>query len=287
MTSNANIITSEAKSVSPGVTAAPTGAVEVEYPKVPLLNVFVHDVSMDEVVETFTDGMMLTLHVDMIMKLQQDREFYEAFKKFDLITCDSQILYFAAKLLGTPVQERVSGSDYFPKFYMHHKDNPDVTVFICGGQEGIAEMAANRINEKVGRKIIVDTYAPPFDFDTSPEEVDKTIDLINASGATALMIGLGGGRQEKFLAKYRDRFPNVRLFLPLGGTIDYESGTFDRPAPWVTNLGFEWFYRVLKQPQQRWRRYFVEQPPVLPLLVAQKMGRYKNPFAETAPATKG
>ena len=284
MTSNANIVTGEAEGVSPEV---PLGAVDVSYPKVPLLNVFVHDVTMDQVVEDFTEGMMLTLHVDMIMKLQQDREFYEAFKEFDVITCDSQILYFATKFLGTPVQERVSGSDYFPKFYMHHKDNPDVTVFMCGGQDGIAEIAAKNINAKVGREFIVGTYAPPFDFDKSDDEIEKMIELINASGATVLLVGLGGGRQEKFLVKYRDRFPNVRLFLPLGGTIDYEAGTFQRPPGWITEWGFEWLYRLLKEPKQRWHRYVVHEPPVLPLLAAQKMGRYKNPFAETGPAADG
>ena len=123
---------------------------EVGYKKVPLLNAFVHDVTMDEVVRDFNEGLMLTLHVDMIMKLQQDPEFYEIFKKFDLITCDSQIMYFATKFMGTPVKERVSGSDYFPKFYMHHKDNPDVTVFMCGGKPGIADIAGGK-DQRQGR----------------------------------------------------------------------------------------------------------------------------------------
>ena len=46
------------------------------YRKVRLLNVDVDDVRMDELVETFRQGVMLTLHVDMIMKLQKDEEFY-------------------------------------------------------------------------------------------------------------------------------------------------------------------------------------------------------------------
>jgi len=244
-----------------------------------MLNVFVHDVSMDEVVETFTEGLMLTLHVDMIMKLQKDREFYEIFKEFDLITCDSQILYFATKFLGTPVRERVSGSDYFPKFYMHHKDNPDITVFMCGGQPGIAEIAARNINQKVGRAFIVGTYAPSFGFDKDPAEIDRMVDMINASGATVLLVGLGGGRQEKFIIQNRHRLPNVRLYLPLGGTIDYEAGTFQRPPAWITEWGFEWLYRLLKEPKQRWHRYVVHEPPVIPLLIRQKLGLYKDPFA--------
>jgi len=85
--------------------------------------------------------------------------------------------------LGTPVKERVSGSDFFPRFYEKYKDDPGVTVFICGGRPGVAEIA--------------------------------------------------------------------RL---------------------------ECLYRVLREPRQRWRRYFVNQPPVLNLLVRQKMGVYKDPF---------
>ena len=255
-------------------------AQDKSYRKVPVLNAYVHDISMDEVVKDFTEGMMLTLHVDMIMKLQQDREFYDIIDQFDVVTCDSQILYFATKFLGNPVQERVSGSDYFPRFYMHHKDNPDMTVFMCGGQPGIAEIAAKNINEKVGREFIVGTYAPPFDFDTNPEEIDRMIDAINASGATALLVGLGGGRQEKFIVRHRDRFTNIRLFLPLGGTIDYEAGTFQRPPAWVTEWGFEWLYRLVKEPKQRWHRYVVHEPPVLWRLAAQKLGLYRDPFAK-------
>ena len=255
-------------------------AQEVGYKKVPLLNAFVHDVTMDEVVRDFNEGLMLTLHVDMIMKLQQDPEFYEIFKKFDLITCDSQIMYFATKFMGTPVKERVSGSDYFPKFYMHHKDNPDMTVFMCGGKPGIADIAAKNINAKVGREIICGTYAPSFDYDQKPEEIEHMIDIINASGATALLVGLGGGRQEKFIINYRDRLPNVKLFLPLGGTIDYEAGTFKRPPSWITEAGFEWLYRLLKEPKQRWHRYIVHEPPFLWKILLQRIGLYRDPFAK-------
>ena len=247
--------------------------------KVSLLNAYVHDVTMDEVVNDFREGLLLTLHVDMIMKLQQDREFHDILDQFDLITCDSQIMFFATKFLGAPVQERVSGSDYFPRFYMAHKDDPDVTVFLCGGKPGIAELAAKNVNAKVGRRMIVGTDAPPFDFETREGEIDRMIDVINASGATVCLVGLGGGRQEKFIVKYRHRMPGVKLWLPLGGTIDYESGTFARPPVWITEWGFEWLYRLVKEPRQRWHRYVVHEPPFLWAILKQKLGRYRDPFA--------
>lgn len=250
-----------------------------KYEQVHVLNAVVDNISMDELVNDFNEGLLLTLHVDMIMKLQADKDFYDILPEFDIITCDSQILYFATKFLGKSVKERVSGSDYFPKYYMHHKDNKDVTIFLCGGGTGIADIAKDNINKKVGRDIVVGTYSPPFDFDKSETEIERMISAINDSGATVLLVGLGGGRQEKFIVKYRDRFDNVKTFLPLGGTIDYEAATFKRPPSWITEWGFEWLYRLLKEPKQRFHRYVIHEPPVLYHLLAQKLGFYKDPFA--------
>jgi len=80
------------------------------------------------------------------------------------------------------------------------------------------------------------------------------------------------------MIRNRDRFPHVKTFLPLGGTIDYEAGTLARPAPWVTDAGLEWLYRLVREPRQRWRRYLVHQPPVLFRLAQQRMGLYRDPF---------
>ena len=247
--------------------------------RVKLLNVEMDDITMDELVGSFREGMLLTVHVDMIMKFQKDREFHALLPHFDVVTCDSQILVAAAKVLGTPLRERVSGSDFFPLFYKKYQHDPSVTVFICGGGPGIAEIAARNVNAKVGRDFVVGTDAPPFDFETRPGEIDRMIAKINESRASVLLVGLGAGRQEKFMVRNRDRMPHVKTFLPLGGTIDYEAGTLARPAPWVTDAGLEWLYRLVSEPRQRWHRYLVHQPPVLYHLMQQRLGLYRDPFA--------
>jgi exopolysaccharide biosynthesis WecB/TagA/CpsF family protein len=248
-------------------------------PRVRLLNVDFDNITMDELVDSFREGLLVTVHVDMIMKLQKDREFYEILHNFDVVTCDSQILFAASRLLGTPLKERVSGSDFFPLYYTKHKDDPGVTIFLCGGGPGIAERAARNINAKVGREMVVGTDSPPFDYDKRPGEIDRMIAKINESRATVLLVGLGAGRQEKFIIQNRDRMPHVKAYLPLGGTIDYEAGTLERPHPLITDIGLEWLYRLLREPKQRWHRYLVHQPPVLYQLARQRLGIYRNPFA--------
>lgn len=247
--------------------------------RVRLLNVEVDDITMDELVESLREGLLLTLHVDMIMKLQRDREFHGMLRHFDVVTCDSQILVAASRVLGTPLRERVSGSDFFPRFYERHRDDPGVTVFICGGDEGVAAAARDNVNARVGRQMVVGVCSPPFDFDRDPRETERMLAAINASRASVLVVGLGAGRQEKFIVRNRERMPEVKLFLPLGGTIDYEARTLARPASWITDAGLEWLYRLVREPRKRWRRYLVHQPPVLYHLLRQRLGLYRDPFA--------
>ena len=133
--------------------------------------------------------------------------------------------------------------------------------------------------------MVVATDSPPLDYDSRPDEIERMIARINKSKASVLVIGLGAGRQEKFIVKNRDRLPYVKIYLPLGGAIDYEAKSLKRPPVWITNAGLEWLYRLLREPRQRWRRYLVHQPPVLYLLLKQKLGLYKNPFTQRGRAS--
>jgi exopolysaccharide biosynthesis WecB/TagA/CpsF family protein len=94
-----------------------------------------------------------------------------------------------------------------------------------------------------------------------------------------LLVALAAGRQEKWIASNRHRMPNVKLFLPLGGTIDYEANAVKRPPAFITNIGLEWFWRLVREPKRRWRRYVIEEPKVIPYLVRDAFGKYRNPFS--------
>ncbi|MFV0524668.1 MAG: WecB/TagA/CpsF family glycosyltransferase [Acidimicrobiales bacterium] len=244
-----------------------------------LLNVDIDDVTTEELLEK-RDGTIITIHVDMMAKLQKDKDFYDVVQKFDVVTCDSQILFFAAKAMGLGLRERVSGSDFFPRFYTRWADDPSVTIFLLGAMNDIAARAAEVINAKVGREIVVGAYGPSVGIADDPDEINDVVKMVEESKATVLVFGLEAGKQERFLMAVKDRLPGVRLFLPLGGTIDYEAGAVKRPPPIITRIGLEWFWRLAREPKRRWRRYLVHQPPVLYHLARQAAGRYRDPFAD-------
>jgi len=243
-----------------------------------LLNVVIDNITMDELLERFQEGTLLTVHSDILMKLQKDRDFYELSHRFDYVTCDSQILAFATRFLGSPVPHRISGSDFLPAFYQLHRNNPEVTLFLLGGVGDVAARAQAAINRKVGRPIVVDALSPPIGAEQDEAACQEMFERINASRATVLVLGLGSPKQERFLFKYKDRLPGVRMFLPLGGALDYEAGTMKRPPAWASNIGLEWAFRIAQEPTKRWKRYLVDDMPVLYLILRQKLGLYHHPF---------
>ena len=278
MKSESNLLAPEEISSAVSRTASSASQSGAATGKVQLLNIAVDDLSMDELLARFDRGTICTIHSDMLMWFQKDREFYEQSMACDFITCDSQVLTFATRFLGTPLKQRLSGSDFLPRFYEHHRNNSDITLFLLGGMGDVAVRARDTINGKVGRDIVVGCYSPPAGAETSEPACQEMLDMINASRATVLVVGLGSPKQERFLKRYRDKMPHVRIFLPLGGAVDYEAGTMIRPPAWVSNMGLEWAYRILQEPRKRWRRYLVNDMPVIPLIFKQKIGLYRNPF---------
>lgn len=85
-----------------------------------------------------------------------------------------------------------------------------------------------RINQKVGRNIVVGAHSPSYGFEKKPEECEKLVHIINESGANVLLVGVGAPKQEKWIMKYRNRMPRIDIFMGLGATIDFEAGTLKR-----------------------------------------------------------
>lgn len=241
-----------------------------------LLNIKMDNLSMQELLTALAEkgGMVVTPNVDHMMKLQHDPEFHQVYRHSDYVVCDSKILMQASRLLGQPVREKISGSDLFPAFYTYYGNDPDMRIFLLGGPPGVAKEAQARINTKVGRAIITDTYCPPFGFEHNFEENEQIIDRINASNATVLAIGVGAPKQEKWVYHHRHRLPNIKIFLAIGATINFEAGHTARSPQWVSEAGLEWMHRLISEPKRLWKRYLVDDLPFGWLLIQQLMNRY-------------
>lgn len=243
-----------------------------------ILNLQVSNLSMPEVLETLEEGVVFTPNADHFVRLQEDQEFLDAYSQANYRLCDSTIVYYASKFLGIPLKEKVSGSDLFPEFYWYHRNNKDIKIFLLGGWEDTAKKAQEKINQLVGRDIIVGVYSPDYGFEKNEAECAKIADLVTQSGATVLAVGLGAPKQEKFIVRNKHRMPTVKIFMGIGATINFEAGAVRRSPRWMSNSGLEWLYRLLCEPRRLWKRYLVKDPQFVWLVLMQKLNLYQSPF---------
>jgi exopolysaccharide biosynthesis WecB/TagA/CpsF family protein len=248
--------------------------------KVSILNCKIDNISIDEIFDSFRKVVCVPVNVDMIVKMQRDELFYICCQNADIVVNDSQIIRAASYFLGTPLKETISGSTLFPLFCEHYGSDQSISIFLLGAREGIAEKAKNRINKKVNREIVVDCYSPPLGFETNEKECLKIIDIINASKATVLAVGLGAPKQEKWVFAYKNKLIYVTQIFCVGATIDFEAGSIDRAPKWVRKFGLEWLFRLIKEPKRLWKRYLVDDIPFLWLILLQRIGFYMNPFKD-------
>mgnify|MGYP002654368131 CR=1 FL=1 len=138
-----------------------------------ILGIMIHNLSMIELLERLNlyGGTVVTPNVDHLMRLQKDVDFQSAYRAADYSVCDSKIIQYASYFLGTPIREKISGSDFFPAFYQYNRDNTDVKIFLLGGQEEVAHQALITINKKVRRRIVVEAHSPFCGFEKIKQNV--------------------------------------------------------------------------------------------------------------------
>lgn len=243
-----------------------------------LLNINILAITQRNLLEQLNNGVLVTPNVDHLIKLQHDKEFYEVYQQAEWVVCDSKILYLLSKLLRHPLPEAIPGSSFFTAFYQYHKDDLHCKIFLLGAKEGVAAKAMERINGKVGRRIVVGSHSPSFGFEKDEKECEELVRIVNKSGANVLLVGVGAPKQEKWIMKYRDSMPGVNIFMALGATIDFEAGTLKRAPAFWQKIGMEWLYRCMKEPKRLFKRYFVDDMKFFYYFSKQLLNTYKNPF---------
>lgn len=247
---------------------------------VKLLNTRIDNLTVKELLEQLNKGVLVTPNVDIIMKHQRDREFHEMANQAEFSVCDSKVVKLSAKLLGLSLKEAIPGSSFFPQYCDYHAKDENIKIFLLGAKEGVGLKAQERINKRIGRKIIVGAYSPPFGFEKDDAECEHILNIIKESSANVVLVGLGEPKQTKWIYKYKDRLPGINVFMALGATIDFEAGNIKRAPIIFQKMALEWLYRLIQEPKRLWRRYFLEDLPFFWLFFKQVLGLYRDPWGK-------
>lgn len=187
-----------------------------------------------------------TPNSEIVQACIENPDLYGVINSGEVICPDGIGVIMAAKVLGTPLKEKVAGIEVGESLIASLTDGK-AGVFLLGGKPGVAEAAAEKLSAKYPGLSIVGTNDGYFQ--KEGPETDAVVEKINQSGAEVLFVCLGAPAQEKWIAENRKRLAPT-VMLGLGGSLDAYAGTVKRAPRLFIRLGLEWFYRLLCEP---WR----------------------------------
>ncbi|MCQ4764464.1 WecB/TagA/CpsF family glycosyltransferase [Cloacibacillus evryensis] len=181
------------------------------------------------------------------LRSRTDENYRRIVRGAGLVLPDGAGLIGALKLIGTPIQERIPGVE-FTEHLCRRAAYEGWRVWMLGGAPGVAEAAADRLEEKFPGLTVVGTCDGFF----KTEETDDICAAIRGAETDILFVGLGVPKQEYWLEEYLGRTGAV-IGMGIGGSMDVISGRLTRAPKMWQKVGMEWLYRVIQEPW-RWRR---------------------------------
>ena len=192
-----------------------------------------------------------------VMEAQRDPRLIDIHNRAGMVLPDGMPMVWAGRIAGLAETKRVCGPDFLP-YLSERAAKRGWKMFLYGGADGVPDLLAEKLIERFPGLQIVGTYSPPFR-ELSDVEHSDIADRINATEADLVWVGLPTPKQEHWMARQRPHLDAAAL-LGVGGAFDMHAGLIERAPEWLQPTGFEWAYRLVKEPGRLWRRYLVNNP---------------------------
>lgn len=217
-------------------------------------------------IEEHRSAYMVTPNPEIVMASWDDPALREAISNADLVIPDGIGVVKAAKILGTPLKERLPGIE-IGEAILQYAAQSGKKVFLLGAKPGVADLAADRMREMFPDIDICGVNDGYFKDDAA------VIEKINAAKPDFLMVCLGFPKQEMWMAQNASKL-DVGLMAGLGGSLDVFAGTVLRaPEKWQ-RMNAEWLYRCIKEP---WRFKRIARLPLFILkAIAKRIRKFFN-----------
>ncbi len=215
--------------------------------------------AIERLVDRGDGGFVVTPNVDHVMIAERREDFRAAYAAADLVLADGKPLVWSSRLLGTPLPEKISGSDLVLPL-MDRAAKRRWRVFLLGAGPGVAEAAAARLRADRGVDVVA-TAAPRLSAVPGGPDPggDAAAEAIRAARPHLVLVAFGAPKQEMWMHRRRGALaPSV--LLGVGATLDFLAGRVRRAPPWASRAGLEWLWRLAREPRRLWRRYLVDDP---------------------------
>lgn len=208
---------------------------------------------------------LVTPNVDHVIRSDRaahpaDAKLQMIYEKADWCLCDSRVLAKLARLRGVRLSV-VPGSDLTWRLFSEVLE-PGDRIAIIGGTE-----AAVRHLEAQHEMIEFLHHSPPMGLRDNPRARANAVSFAVEAGARFTLLAVGSPQQELLAQEIAETAKGRGVALCIGASIDFLTGTQRRAPYLLQKAGLEWAYRLASNPARFWRRYLVEGPRVLPMVV--------------------
>jgi N-acetylglucosaminyldiphosphoundecaprenol N-acetyl-beta-D-mannosaminyltransferase len=213
---------------------------------------------IDAAAETGHRGYVCVAATHTVMACQEDAELREAVLGADFTVPDGQPLVWALNALGAGLGDRVYGPDLMERACARAA-RTGRRFYLYGGrnQGALVELTRTLRLQHPGLKI-VGGHAPPFR-PLSDAEEDAIVADINRAQPDVVWVGIGVPKQEKWMARLRDRL-DAPVLVGVGAAFDFHAGLIPQAPAWMQRAGLEWMFRLVQEPRRLWRRYLRYNP---------------------------
>ena len=230
-------------------------------------------------VQTGKQNYVTITGVHGVMESQRSPKIREIHNEAGLVTPDGMPLVWVSHLRGFKQVKRVYGPDLMLAVCNASAEH-GYRHFFYGGNNGVGDMLAERLREKYPQLQVVGTYSPPFRPLTA-EEDQAIVDQINQAKPDIVWVGLSTPKQELWMSSHLGRV-NAPVMIGVGAAFDFHAGLKKQAPAWMQKRGLEWLFRLVTEPRRLWKRYFLNNPSFIALIVMQQLGlrRYEISGAE-------
>lgn len=206
---------------------------------------------------------VVTPNPEFLLAAEKDPEFRRVLNAADLVLPDGIGVVYSAKILGTPLKERVPGIE-FAEAMLSALNDMGGRLYLLGAKPGVAEEAGRRICARYPDLVLCGTHDGYF------KDEQAILPEIAAAKPDLLFVCLGAPKQEKWMARW-GQHTGAKLAIGLGGCLDVFAGNVQRAPERWQKLGLEWAYRLKKEPKR------IGRMAKLPLVLVKAAGQRIRP----------
>ncbi|HNU99576.1 MAG: WecB/TagA/CpsF family glycosyltransferase [Verrucomicrobia bacterium] len=247
--------------------------------RVNVLGVGVSVLNLRTAVETLTEavgqrrkGYVCVSNVHVLVEAQYNPAYKRVLNRAFLVTPDGMPLVWAGRLAGYREMGRVYGPELMLAVFEATRTTGQ-THFLYGGMPGVAEDLKNRLEARFPGVRIVGTGCPPFRPLSAKEETELEAQ-VRAARPDFFWTSISTPKQDLFNAALLPRL-DTALMIGVGAAFDFHTGRVAQAPRWIQRSGFEWLYRLCREPRRLWKRYLTVNPVFLALVLCQITGLKK------------